>query len=113
MKFVTFGRRHTEVYEVKNSFQDNVANKLKLNYAVSGHYEWDKVRPSIEIAAAIVDALEVSVNFFVGNTVSPLNKCIMKRIQDFQLLAGEYNTQLFVPLDVFLSDANTKKAYGQ
>jgi transcriptional regulator with XRE-family HTH domain len=63
--------------------------RFQYIYEVIGRYERDEVKPSIEMAAAIADALEVSLDYLVGNTDLLLDKSIIKRIQDIQLLAGE------------------------
>src|SRR3954447_10170632 len=39
-----------------------------MHGTVIGRYESDEVKPSIEMAAAITDALEVSLDYLIGNT---------------------------------------------
>lgn len=87
--------------------------KLELHGAVIGRYERDEVKPSIEIAADIADALEVSLDYLVGNTDLLLDKSIIKRIQGIQLLEGEDKSHLFALMDAFLRDARAKQAYIQ
>jgi hypothetical protein len=48
----------------------------------------------------------------VGNTDLLLDKSIIKRIQDIQLLAGEDKGHLFALMDAFLRDAKAKQAYA-
>ncbi|SDL83933.1 helix-turn-helix domain-containing protein [Pedobacter antarcticus] len=112
MKSSTFGKRLIEVRKAKKLSQDDVAKKLELHGAVIGRYERDEVKPSIEMAAAIADALEVSLDYLVGNTDLLLDKSIIKRIQDIQLLAGEDKGHLFALMDAFLRDAKAKQAYA-
>jgi len=112
MKSNSFGKRLIEVRKAKKLSQDDVAKKLELHGAVIGRYERDEVKPSIEMAAAIADALEVSLDYLVGNTDLLLDKSIIKRIQDIQLLAGEDKSHLFALMDAFLRDAKAKQAYA-
>ena len=70
MKSNTFGKRLIEVRKAKKLSQDDVAKKLELHGAVIGRYERDEVKPSIEMAAAIADSLEVSLDYLVGTPLS-------------------------------------------
>jgi transcriptional regulator with XRE-family HTH domain len=54
--------------------QDELAKKLDVHGAVIGRYERDEVKPSIEMAAAIAEALEVSLDYLVGNSDLLLEK---------------------------------------
>ncbi len=63
--------------------------------AVIGQYERDEVKPSIEMTAQIAEALEVSLDYLVGNTNLILDKVTVKRMQDIQLLDKENKTHLF------------------
>lgn len=54
--------------------QDELAIKLDVHRAVIGRYERDEVKPSIEIAAAIAEALEVSLDYLVGKSDLLLKK---------------------------------------
>ncbi len=57
-----------------------------MHGAVIGRYERDEVKPSIEMASQIAEALEVSLDYLVGNTNFILDKGIVKRIENIQLL---------------------------
>jgi transcriptional regulator with XRE-family HTH domain len=48
--------------------QDELAKKLDVHGAVIGRYERVEVKPSFEMAAAIAEALEVSLDYLVGNS---------------------------------------------
>ena len=112
MKSIAFGKRLIEVRKAKKLSQDELAKRLELHGAVIGRYERDEVKPSIEMAAALADALEISLDYLVGNTDLLLDKNIMKRVQDIQLLTSEEKSHLFALMDAFLRDAKTKQAYA-
>ncbi len=76
------------------------------------YYERDEVKPSIEIAARIAEALEVSLDYLVGSTDLLLDKNIINRIQDIQKLDNENKNHLFALMDAFLRDYKAKKTYA-
>lgn len=57
--------------------------------AVIGRYERDEVKPSIEMATQIAEALNVSLDYLVGSTDLLLDKGIVKKIQEIQQLDTE------------------------
>jgi len=113
MKSTTFGKRLTEVRKAKKLSQDEIAKKIDVHGAVIGRYERDEVKPSIETAAAIAEALEVSLDYLVGNTDLLLEKNVVKHIQDIQKLDKEEKKHVFALMDAFLRDAIAKKAYSR
>ena len=111
MKSLTFGNRLGEVRKEKKISQDALAKKIGVHGAVIGRYERDEVKPSIEMASQIAEALEVSLDYLAGNTSLILDKGIVKRIQDIQLLDKENKNHLFALMDAFLRDYKAKQAY--
>jgi transcriptional regulator with XRE-family HTH domain len=112
MKSITFGNRLGDVRKEKKISQDALAKKIDVHGAVIGRYERDVVKPYIEIASQIAQGLEVSLDYLVGNTNLVLDKGIVKRIQDIQLLDKENKNHLFGLMDAFLRDYKVKQAYG-
>lgn len=112
MKSITFGNRLAEVRKEKKISQDALAKKIRQHGAVIGRYERDEVKPSIEIAAQIANALEVSLDYLVGSTNLMLDKNIINRIQDIQKLDNENKDHLFALMDAFLRDYKAKQAYS-
>jgi transcriptional regulator with XRE-family HTH domain len=53
---------------------------------IIGKFERDEVKPSIEVASKIADALEVSLDYLVGKTNVEIDGKILKRLQDTQSL---------------------------
>ncbi len=113
MKSTTFGKRLTEVRKAKKLSQDELAKKLDVHGAVIGRYERDEVKPSIETAAAIAEALEVSLDYLVGNSDLLLEKNVVQRIQNIQKLNKEEKEHVFALMDAFLRDTVTKRAYSR
>jgi len=113
MKSITFGKRLTEVRKMKKLSQDDLAKKLGTQGAVMGRYERDEVKPSIGVAAAIAEALEVSLDYLVGNTDLLLEKNIISKIVDIQKLNTEDKAHVFALLDAFLQSNKAKKVFAQ
>lgn len=111
MNPVTFGKRLVEVRKDKKFSQADLAKKVDVHGAVIGRYERDEVKPSIEMATRIAEALEISLDYLVGNTDSSMDKIIVKRVQDIQKLDTEERGHLFALMDAFLRDTKTKYAY--
>lgn len=102
MKSTTFGKRLGEVRKDKKISQDELAKKLSVHGAVIGRYERDEVKPSIEMAAAIAEALEVSLDYLVGNTDLLLEKNVVNKIIDIQRLYPKDKAHVFAMLNAFL-----------
>jgi transcriptional regulator with XRE-family HTH domain len=112
MKSTTFGKRLTEVRKSKKMSQDELAKKLDAHGAVIGRYERDEVKPSIEMAAAIAEALEVSLDYLVGNTDLLLEKNVVNKIVDIQKLNSEDRAHVFALLDAFLQSHKARKVFA-
>lgn len=102
MKSITFGKRLLEVRKDKKMSQDDLAKKLDVHGAVTGRYERDEVKPSIEVAAKIAQVLGVSLDYLVGNTDLLLDADVIKKIQEIQKLKPEDKSHVFALLDAFL-----------
>ena len=113
MKSDTFGKRLTEVRKSKKISQDELGKAIGVVGAVIGRYERDEVKPSIDTASAISEALEVSLDYLVGNTDLLLDKTIVKRISDIQKLDKNEREHVNALLDAFLRDTKAKKAYAK
>jgi transcriptional regulator with XRE-family HTH domain len=112
MKSTTFGKRLAEVRKSKKMSQDELAKKLDAHGAVIGRYERDEVKPSIEMAASIAEALEVSLDYLVGNTDLLLEKNVVNKIVDIQKLNSEDRAHVFALLDAFLQSHKAKKVFA-
>ncbi|MFW5721567.1 MAG: helix-turn-helix domain-containing protein [Bacteroidota bacterium] len=77
-----------------------------------GCYEHNEVKPSIEMATLIAQALNVSLDYLVGSTDLLLDNNIIKKIQEFQQLDTENKKHLFALMDAFLRDYKAKQAYS-
>lgn len=102
MESVTFGKRLTEVRKLRKLSQDELGKRVDVHGAVIGRYERDEVKPSIEMAKALAEVLEVSLDYLVGSTDTLLDKAVMKKILDIQKLKPNDKEHVFALLDAFL-----------
>jgi len=100
---MTFGERLTVVRKRKGLNQAQVGKKIGINGDAYGRYERNEVRPTIEMAVKIADALEVSLDYLVGKTEAELDNAMLKRIQDVTRLPEKEKEHVFVFLDAFLA----------
>lgn len=110
---MSFGKRMAQVRKEKDMSQDALAKALEATPTTIGRYERDEVRPSIDVAAKIAAALEVSVDFLIGNSDSFIkDKALLKRINGILNLGDKDREHVFAMLDAFLRDTKAKKVYS-
>ena len=100
---MTFGERLTMVRKRKGLSQADVGKKININGDAYGRYERSEVRPTIEMAVKIAEALEVSLDYLVGKTDTELDNATLKRLQDVTRLPDKEKEHVFVFLDAFLA----------
>ncbi|WP_372472531.1 helix-turn-helix domain-containing protein [Capnocytophaga sp. ARDL2] len=79
---MTFGERLTQVRKRKSLSQAEVGKKIGINGDAYGRYERNEVKPTIEMAVKIAQALEVSLDFLTGNSDVELDKATLDRVQE-------------------------------
>jgi transcriptional regulator with XRE-family HTH domain len=81
--------------------------------AVIGRYERNEITPSVEIANKIAKALDVSLDYLVGNNSMIIkDKKILKRVEAIANMPDKEQQQIFNVIDALLRDYNAKKAYS-
>jgi transcriptional regulator with XRE-family HTH domain len=108
MKHNSFGKRLTEVRKDRKMSQDEVGKLVNVHGAVIGRYERDEVKPSIEMATQLAEALEVSLDYLVGSTDVLLEKDIVNKILDIQKLKENDKQHVFALLDAFIKQTKFK-----
>ncbi len=108
-----FGERLTLVRKKKKISQDELAKAIGVHAPVIGRYERDEVKPSIEVAAKIAEALGVSLDFLVGIADTELDSAVTRRVLDIQGLEGADRDAIVGTIDALLRDAKARKTYAQ
>ncbi len=98
----TFGKRMAALRKERKMTQDELAKLLSTSISVIGRYERNEVKPSIEIATQLAEALEVSLDYLVGSTDVLLEKNIVNRVLDIQKLKENDKQHVFPLLDAFI-----------
>ncbi|MBZ5858573.1 helix-turn-helix domain-containing protein [Flavihumibacter profundi] len=92
--------------------QTDLAVKSKVSRVMIGKYEHDEAVPSIDAAKKIADALEVSLDYFVGEGVlNGFDKKTLKPSQEHEHLEEDKKKTLFDLIDNYIRDAKARKAY--
>lgn len=102
MKLATFGKRLLDVRKQRKLSQDELGKNVGVHGAVIGRYERGEVKPSIEMATQLAEALDVSLDYLVGTTDLLLDKAVVKRVLDIQQLKEEDQSHVFALLDAFI-----------
>lgn len=69
-----------------------------------GRYERGEIKPSIEIAMKIAEALEVSLDYLVGSSDAVLEKSLVQKILAIQQLPDEQKNIVVSLMDAYLRD---------
>lgn len=110
---MTLGERLTQVRKRKNLSQAEVGKKIGINGDAYGRYERNEVKPTIEMAVKIAQALEVSLDYLTGNSDVELDKATLDRVQEVTKLPEKDKDYIFVTLDALIRDFKNKHAYAK
>ena len=62
------GNKIVQLRKEKDLNRDELGKAVGTSGAIIGRYERNEITPSVEVAAKIADALDVSLDYLVGNT---------------------------------------------
>lgn len=97
----------------KGFSQTDLADRSDVSRVMIGKYERGDAVPSLDAAKRIADALEVSLDYLVGEGInSKLDRNALRRLQDLELLEEEKKKMLFDLIDTYIRDAKARKAYA-
>ncbi len=103
----------SDIRDAKGWNQSELADKSGVSRVMIGKYERGEAVPSIDAAKKIADALEVTLDYLVGEgTNSKLDKKNVKRLHDIELLEEPKRNMLFDLIDTYIRDAKTRKAHA-
>ena len=100
---MTFGERLTTVRKRKKLSQADIGKMININGDAYGRYERNEVKPTIEMATKIANALEVSLDYLVGKTDLELDNSMLNRIQAVTKMSEEDKSHVFSLLDAFIA----------
>lgn len=109
---MTLGAHITALRKKKKLSQSELGKLAGTSGDLIGRYERDEVKPSIEVAIKIADALGASIDYLVGKTDLEIDQSVLKRLEDISKLPEESKQQVFMVVDALLRDFKTKQAYS-
>lgn len=111
---MSFGSRMTQTRKEKRISQEGLAKQIGATPTTIGRYERDEVKPSIDVAAKIAQALEVSLDYLTGMTTHNLkDQYTIRRLEEITQLPSNAKNQIFMVVDALIRDFKTKQAYSQ
>lgn len=107
------GSTITRLRKEKDLTRDELGTNAGTSGAVIGRYERDEITPSVEIANKIALALDVSLDYLVGNSsIIVKDKKILERVEAIANMPDNEQVQIFNVIDALLRDFKAKKAYS-
>ena len=110
--FMSFEKRIAELRKEKKISQEELSKKIGVHQNVIGRYERGEAKPSIEVATAIADAFNVSLDYLVGKTEFIVDEDIANRILTIQKLPEQDREHILFALDAMIRDAKARLAYS-
>ena len=100
---MTFGERILALRKKNKWSQDDLAKMVGTSAPIIGRYERNEIKPSIETAKNIADALNVTIDYLIGGSDTMImDKALIQRIEDIQKLDEANKAHVFALLDAFI-----------
>ena len=108
-----FGNRMAQLRKERDLSRDELGEKIGTSGAIVGRYERNDMKPSIEIAARIAEALDVSLDFLMGLSSELVkDKKMITRLEDIKKLPEKEREKIFDYIDLIVRDLKIKKAHA-
>jgi len=111
-ELMLFGERLLQVRKKRKVSQDELAKKLGVHAPVIGRYERGEVKPSIETAAKMAEALGVSLDYLTGLSDQELDQSLLKQMGELQALKDEDQQLIRKTLGALIREAKTRLTFG-
>lgn len=112
IELMLFGERLLNTRKKRKMSQDELAKVIGVHAPVIGRYEREEVKPSIETAAKIAEALGVSLDYLTGLSDLELDKSIVNTIIDIQKLESKDRELIIKTINALIRDAKARNAYA-
>lgn len=89
--------------------QSDLGTKVGLHTNAIGRYERGEAIPSVDVAAKLAKALDVSLDYLIGLTNLELNNVTLHRIEQINNLPKDDREHVYKVLDALLRDAKANK----
>jgi len=106
---MTFGEKIILIRKQLNWSQADLAKKIGTSAPIVGRYEREEIKPSIDVASKIADALDVTLDYLLGKSDNMiLDKKNLQRLEDIEQLPEEDKTHIFYAIDNLIKAAKLK-----
>ncbi len=102
------GRKVADLRKDKGISREELGKKVGTSGAVIGRYEREEITPSVEIANKMAKALEVSLDYLVGNTDLELTDKLMNRIKEVARMTYKDQDYVYTLIDAFIAKNKLK-----
>lgn len=93
--------------------QDDLAKEIEASRVMIGKYERNDNSPSVEVIVKLAKALEVSVDYLLGEGLNAsYDKEMVKRLDELETLPEDEKKHIFHYMDLVIRDYKTKKTYN-
>ena len=107
-----FGNKIVTLRKSKKLSREQLAKQVGTSGAIIGRYERNEITPSVEVAAKISEALQVTLDYLVGkSSLEVKDKKMLDRLENIAGMPENKRTELFNVIDAYLRDFITKQAY--
>ncbi|MFM8913411.1 MAG: helix-turn-helix domain-containing protein [Flammeovirgaceae bacterium] len=108
-----FGTKVAQLRKERDMSRDELGEKVGTSGAIVGRYERGDMKPSIEIAAKIAEALDVSLDFLMGLSSELVkDKKMVNRLEDIKKLPDTERNKIFDYIDLIIRDTKIKRAHA-
>lgn len=106
---MTFGQKVSFCRKEKKLSQADLGKLSGINGDIIGKYERDEMKPSIDTAKKLADALSVSLDYLVDDgDLKVLDKKTLQRLEDIEKLTEADRQNIFYTLDNLIKAAKLK-----
>ncbi len=105
------GNRISALRKEKGFSRDDIGKIVGTSGAVIGRYEREEITPSIEVAAKIANALDVSLDYLTGGTSTVVkDKKMLYRLELLQKVSKKERDTILHVIDSLLQTAQLATA---
>ncbi len=110
---MTFGSRVSHVRKEMKLSQAELGKIAGISGDIVGKYERDEMKPSIDTATKLANALNVSLDYLVGNvSTTVFDKHLLEKIELLSSLPENDQKGILYALDGLLRDAKARLTYS-
>lgn len=109
---MTFGERITYARKQRKLTQNDLGKSVGTSGDIIGKYERDEIKPSIDTAAKIAEALNVTIDYLVKDAeYQNIDNETLKRMQNIEKLTPEDRGHVYAMLDAFFAKSKLQSLF--